>query len=84
MIAEYHNRGLDNADLLLSEIFGNMTTLSSFVAILAGVLGDFLVQHLASRVAPFLASVVCLAVGALLIFARWVCIRDSCKWDRQR
>lgn len=77
MITEYHNRGLDNAGLLLNGIFGNMTTLSSVVAILAGVLGDILVQSSASRIAPFLASVICLAVAFLLIWTRWVCLPNS-------
>jgi LytS/YehU family sensor histidine kinase len=77
MITEYHNRGLENAGLHLSDIFGNMTTLSCVVAILAGVLGDLLVQYSASRIAPFLASVICLVVAALLILTRWVRIPDS-------
>jgi MFS family permease len=77
MITEYHNRGLDNAGVLLSRIFGSMATLSSVIAILAGVLGDVLVQYSASRIAPFLASVICLAVAFLLIWTRWVCILNS-------
>lgn len=83
MITEYHNRGLDNAGLDLSDIFGSMTTLSSVVAILAGVLGDFLVQYSASRTTPFLASIVCLAVAALLIWTRWVRILVlTVRWTR--
>jgi MFS transporter, MFS domain-containing protein family, molybdate-anion transporter len=34
MIIEYHNRGLENAGLVLDRVFGNMKTLSSVVAIL--------------------------------------------------
>ena len=77
MITEYHNRGLENTGLLLSGVFGNMTTLSSVVAILTGVFGDLLVQYSASRIAPFLASVFCLAVAVFLICTRWVCTLDS-------
>jgi MFS transporter, MFS domain-containing protein family, molybdate-anion transporter len=72
MITEYHNRGLDNVGLGLGDIFGSMTTLSSVVAILAGVFGDSLVQHSASRTTPFLASIVCLAMASLLMWTRWV------------
>ena len=82
MITEYHNRGLDNAGLDLSDIFGSMTTLSSVVAIVAGVLGDFLVQYSASRTTPFLASIVCLAVAAFLIWTRWVCILVLSQMDK--
>ena len=72
MITEYHNRGLDNAGLDLSSIFGNMTTLSSVMAIVSGVFGDLLVQYTGSRTSPFLASVVCLAVALCLISTLWV------------
>jgi len=83
MITEYHNRGLDNAGLGLGDIFGSMTTLSSIVAILAGVFGDSLVQYSASRTTPFLASIVCLAIASLLIWTRWVRILVfTVRWTR--
>jgi MFS family permease len=73
MISDYHRRGLNTAagGLDLSSVFGRMTTLSSIVAILVGVLGDILVQATGSRTTPFLASICCLCVAAILLLRRW-------------
>ena len=72
MITEYHERGLQRSGLTLSSIFGYMTTISSIVAILSGVVGDLLVAQLGSRVWPFVASIVCSIGAACLILATWV------------
>lgn len=72
MIAEYHDQALDAYDLSLSDMFGKMTTLSSIVAIVSGVFGDYLVQHTGAKTSPFLASVACLCIAFIWISRYWV------------
>jgi hypothetical protein len=72
MIAEYHDQALDAYGLSLGSMFGKMTTLSSVVAIVSGVVGDFLVKSLNSKTSPFMASVVCLVLAFIFISKRWV------------
>ncbi|KAK6224433.1 major facilitator superfamily domain containing protein 5 [Colletotrichum tabaci] len=71
MITEYNQRGLSRTNLKLGSIFGNMTTVSSIVAILSGVVGDILVSALGGRVWPFMASVACSTIAMFLISRRW-------------
>jgi MFS family permease len=71
-IAEYHDQALDAYGLSLGSIFGNMTTLSSVVAIVSGVIGDLLVRSLDSKTSPFMASVACLVLAFVFICKRWV------------
>ena len=71
MIAEYHNRGLQNTELHLSSVFSKMTTLSCIVAIISGILGDALVAYFGSRVWPFLAATACSCGAAFLIVRSW-------------
>ncbi|KAH0344731.1 major facilitator superfamily domain-containing protein, partial [Aureobasidium melanogenum] len=72
MIAEYHDQALDAYGLSLGSMFGKMTTLSSVVAIVSGVVGDFLVKSLDSKTSPFMASVTCLVLAFIFISKRWV------------
>ena len=72
MITEYHRRGLQNSDMTLGSIFGYMTTLSCIVAIVSGVLGDVLVAQLGGRLWPFMASIICCALAANIMWLRWV------------
>lgn len=71
LITEYHQRGLSRTNLKLGAVFGNMTTISSIVAILSGIFGDMLVNWLGGRVWPFMASVGCSAVAMMLILKSW-------------
>ncbi|KXH35742.1 major facilitator superfamily transporter [Colletotrichum nymphaeae SA-01] len=71
LITEYNQRGLSRTNLKLGSIFGNMTTISSIVAILSGVVGDILVNSLGGRVWPFMASVVCSGAAMWLILKGW-------------
>ncbi len=78
MITEYHRRGLETSrELTLSTVFGYMTTLSCIVAIVSGVVGDVLVSYLGGRVWPFMASILCSGLAALLIVKTWVCFYTS-------
>ncbi|KAL0937316.1 Molybdate-anion transporter 1 [Colletotrichum truncatum] len=71
LITEYHHRGLSRTNLKLGAIFGNMTTISSIVAILSGIVGDILVNSLGGRVWPFMASALCSTAAMLLILKSW-------------
>ncbi|TDZ30305.1 Molybdate-anion transporter [Colletotrichum spinosum] len=71
LITEYHQRGLSRTKLKLSDIFGYMTTISSVVAIVSGIVGDVLVNWLGGRVWPFMASAVCATLAMLLILKSW-------------
>ena len=77
MITEYHHRRLEASGLSLSSIFGKMTTVSSVVAIVSGVLGDFLVERTASRTSPFFVSVICLVLALGVMLKYWVFISMS-------
>lgn len=72
MVSEYHARSLREKGLDIGQVFGRMTTLSSIVAIVAGVLGQFLVDSSGTKKAPFMAAALCLAVAAALINHLWV------------
>ena len=72
MVAEFHRRDLEKAGAQLSSIFGMMTTLSSIVAIVAGVLSEWLVAVTGTRKTPFMASIACLAVAFPVISKYWV------------
>lgn len=71
LITEYHQRGLSQSKLKLGAIFGNMTTISSIVAILSGIIGDILVNFLGGRVWPFMASAACSGTAIVLILKSW-------------
>lgn len=72
MIAEYHDQTLDVYGLSLSDMFGKMTTLSSIVAIVSGVFGDFLVRNTGVKASPFLASIACSCAAFFWISKHWV------------
>jgi MFS transporter, MFS domain-containing protein family, molybdate-anion transporter len=71
MVADYHSRGTEMAGMDLGNVFGQMTTFSSIVAILGGVIDDLLVQATGSRTTPFIASVCCLCIAAIFLSTRW-------------
>lgn len=72
MIHEHSSRNLENKGLPQNEILSQMTTCSSVVAILAGVVGHILVDIFHTNLAPFLASAACLAAAFVLILRFWV------------
>ncbi|KAL8858975.1 MAG: hypothetical protein Q9178_004456 [Gyalolechia marmorata] len=71
MVTEYNQRGLERTSLKLSTIFGRMITLSSVVAVLAGLVGQVLVSWTGTKCAPFVASICCLAPASLIISRKW-------------
>ena len=71
MVTEYHKRQLDHAGTSLSSIFGIMTTMNSIVAILSGVVSEWLVQVTNTKRAPFMASAGLLTVALWIISVYW-------------
>ena len=72
MVTEFHHRGLAEKGASLSNIFAIMTTTNSIVAVVAGVLSEWVVQLAGSKRAPFMASAVCLAVAFWVMYTYWV------------
>lgn len=71
MITEYHQLQVDENILSLSQVFANMTTTSTFMAIFSGIVGNGLVQWFDSRLGPFLASLACCIGAGVLILVMW-------------
>ncbi|KAI9826614.1 MAG: hypothetical protein M1832_006210 [Thelocarpon impressellum] len=71
MVTEFHNRGLAEKGASLSGIFGTMTTMNSIVAIVAGVVSEWLVELTGTKRAPFMASAMCLAVAFWVMWTYW-------------
>lgn len=72
MVTEYLAQGLDKSDISLDSMFGVMTTLNSIVAIFSGVIGEGLVAATNTKVSPFMAAAVCLALAFMLMLKYWV------------
>lgn len=70
MISEYHRRDL-RGNVSLGSIFSTQITLSSIVAIGAGVTGEGIVRYSGTKTAPFMASFVCLALAFVGIQQLW-------------
>ncbi|KAJ4390110.1 hypothetical protein N0V93_007583 [Gnomoniopsis smithogilvyi] len=71
MIHEHISRDLENKGLPQNQILSQMTTCSSVVAIIAGVVGHILVDIFGTNLAPFMASAVCLSLAFVLILRLW-------------
>jgi len=71
MITEYHKWRFESTGLTLGSIFGYMTTFSSIIAIVSGVVGDVLVASLGGRAWPFVASAACSLTALYFIWSRW-------------
>ncbi|GKT94226.1 major facilitator superfamily domain-containing protein [Colletotrichum tofieldiae] len=71
MVTDFHARRLGDQGLDLSRTFGMMSTVNSVVAIVSGVVSEWLVSVTGTRKAPFLASVGLLAVAAGVIASQW-------------
>ena len=76
MVTEYNQRALEGTSLKLSSIFGRMITLSSVVAVLAGLVGQVFVSWTGTNCAPFVASICCLAPASFVIARKWVSVRS--------
>jgi len=72
LVAEFNKLMLEEADAALSSIFSMMTTSNTCVAIVAGLIAEYLVRVAGTAKAPFLLSTVCLGFAFLAIGKYWV------------
>ncbi|OHF00260.1 major facilitator superfamily transporter [Colletotrichum orchidophilum] len=71
MVTDFHARSLGEKGMDLSRTFGLMSTVNSVVAIVSGVVSEWLVSVTGTRKSPFLASVGLLIVAAGVIASQW-------------
>ncbi|KAF1965062.1 DUF791-domain-containing protein [Bimuria novae-zelandiae CBS 107.79] len=71
LVAEFNKLMVDDEDSNLSGIFSMMTTLNSFVAIVAGIVAGWLVDHVGTAKAPFMASMGCMMIAFIVISNTW-------------
>ncbi|GJD00832.1 major facilitator superfamily transporter [Colletotrichum higginsianum] len=71
MVTDFHARRLGDQGLDLSRTFGLMSTVNSVVAIVSGVVSEWLVSATGTRKAPFLTSVVLLIIASSVIASQW-------------
>jgi len=72
LVAEFNQLMLQDADPILAGIFSTMTTSNTCVAIVAGILAEWLVRSAGTAKAPFVASTVCLSLAFVAISRFWV------------
>jgi MFS family permease len=72
LVAEFNKLMLEEADTALSAIFSMMTTSNTCVAIIAGLIAEWLVRVMGTAKAPFLLSAGCLSLAFLAISKYWV------------
>lgn len=72
LVAEFNLLMLEDAGSTLSGIFSTMTTLNSVVAIVAGILAEWLFDTAGTAKAPFLASVACMSIAFVAMIKFWV------------
>jgi MFS family permease len=72
LVAEFNKLMLEEADTALSAIFSMMTTANTCVAIVAGLIAEWLVRVMGTAKAPFLLSAGCLSLAFLAISKYWV------------
>jgi MFS transporter, MFS domain-containing protein family, molybdate-anion transporter len=77
MVTDFGNRRLADKGADLSRTFGLMSTVNSVVAIISGVVSEWLVGAAGSAKAPFAASAAIVAVASLFISTQWVGVLDS-------
>lgn len=76
MVGAFYAQDLDGT-LRLSDMFSLSVTLSSLVAIVAGVGGETVVSYAETKLAPFMVAVGCLAVALIGICVYWVSERNN-------
>ncbi|KAH6665715.1 hypothetical protein B0J14DRAFT_660414 [Halenospora varia] len=71
MVTEYNFLFPDEPGSTLSSVFSIMTTLNSVVAILAGIVAEWVTDLTGTEKAPFMTSVGCLVLAFLAITNHW-------------
>jgi MFS family permease len=72
LVAEFNKLMLEETDAAMSAIFSLMTTSNTCVAVVAGLLAEWLVRRAGTAKAPFMASLGCLSLAFLAITKYWV------------
>jgi MFS family permease len=80
LVAEFNKLMLEEADTALSAIFSMMTTSNTCVAIVAGLIAEWLVRITGTAKAPFLLSTGCLGLAFLAISKYWVSRQSNVLW----
>lgn len=73
MLGEFRRLDFGHAGEAVKYAYCSINTMNGFVSVTAGILSHILVQTFASEVAPFMASIACLALAFVLISRSWVC-----------
>lgn len=71
LVAEFNQLMLADSEPILSGIFSTMTTANTCVAIIAGIVAEWLVRSFGTAKAPFCASVGCLSLAFVAISKYW-------------
>ncbi|PMD29534.1 DUF791-domain-containing protein [Hyaloscypha variabilis F] len=71
MVTEFNKQFPDEPGSTLSGIFSTMTTLNSVVAILAGVVAEWVTDFTGTEKAPFMTAVACLMLAFAAINSQW-------------
>lgn len=72
MVTEFNKQFPDEPGSTLSGIFSIMTTLNSVVAIVAGVVAEWVTDFTGTEKAPFMTAVACLMLAFAAINSHWV------------
>jgi MFS family permease len=72
MVTEFNKQFPDEPGSTLSGIFSIMTTLNTVVAIIAGVLAEWVTDLTGTEKAPFMTAVACLMLAFAAINRQWV------------
>jgi MFS family permease len=72
MVTEFNKQFPDEPGSTLSGIFSIMTTLNTVVAIIAGVLAEWVTDFTGTEKAPFMTAVACLMLAFAAINSQWV------------
>jgi MFS transporter, MFS domain-containing protein family, molybdate-anion transporter len=72
MVTEFNKQFPNEPGSTLSGIFSIMTTLNSVVAILAGIVAEWVTDFTGTEKAPFMTAVACLMLAFAAINSHWV------------
>lgn len=72
MVTEFNRLLPDEPGSTMSDIFSTLTTLNTIVAVAAGILAEWVVRMTGTAKAPFMTSIIFLALAFGAISKNWV------------
>jgi MFS family permease len=78
LVAEFNKLMLEETETPLAAIFSMMTTSNTCVAIVAGLVAEWLVRVVGTAKAPFMLSIGCLSMAFVAISKYWVSTTHGC------